>query len=762
MSIVLFLIPFMILTKASDSPVDLEPIFRQDGFKIPGYDGVCSIIPRGCLAHSTNCMTASCNTARGNVCWGVGRELNSFCEDWMHDIDDNIVAVPGVCVEGQCVHVPDEVHCPEGKIVAHRTFPSCGDLGFHKTFRFASKEETQAQSYVMIGKTEESFGPDLEFVTVTTSQTINDGDYGVALVDYLDVHYGDCIVGHSSNCKIRAKGSYNLMGMTVKWDPSSVNTKERVSSMEIDNQVIELKPFFKCSTRQCRTTIEVKGTSPTPCGDTQLTCQEQCLYRVEGFVTYPELNGDYVERVSGINGFAAYTKINTQINAAKALNANEWWFDDDLADYDSLKQTANVKAYLGYSPTQNPFQSKGPFQAFEVPAQGSSIMRLINIRQKCKSDPGPCGSIEALYSTHKFWTAAYGTVRFTPPDYRDADVKEKPFDPYNVALLGDVFTAEYVEFSVEVTFVGQMAGILVFGSENSYVMCRLDSAKKPHHTGMSIVEHPNTVVVNGKEKNGQLSNPENVPIIVKITIHENVVTCYSAGLGETSRILPRVSGDYNGINTGRVGFATLNAAASFRILGCPKVGEPIDPPLPPCLPPTPTTRAPITTESVSGDDDDDDGGDDDDDDDGGDDDDDDDGGNDDDSSDKVNTFLNYDFYNYNFGTDSNDDVEKEVGDSNENQESDSKDSKDSSEDPDNGPTCYPDSASDSKDSTSDSFDVEAAIGVQTQSLTHAVFEDRVLYMLASVGVASSLIMMYRYICTKADYEVVAEPQVEEL
>merc|ERR1719204_1082425 len=217
-------------------------------------------------------------------------------------------------------------------------------------------------------------------------------------------------------------------------------------------------------------------------------------------------------------------------------------------------------------------------------------------------------------------------------------------------------------------------------------MCRLDSAKKPHHTGMSIVEHPNTVVVNGKERNGQLSNPENVPIIVKITIHENVVTCYSAGLGETSRILPRVSGDYTGTNTGRVGFATLNAAASFRILGCPKVGEPIDPPLPPCLPPTPTTRAPITTESVSGDDDDDDGGDDDDDDD---------SGNDDDSSDKVNTVLNYDFYNYNFA-DSNDDVEKEVGDSNENEGGDSKDSTDSSEDPDNGPTCDSDSASDSK------------------------------------------------------------------
>jgi hypothetical protein len=383
----------------------------------------------------------------------------------MRDIDNNPVAVPGVCVEGVCVHVPDEVHCPEGKIVAFRTFPSCGDVGFGNTFRFISKKGTKAESLVDIGITAQSFGPDLEYVKVTTSQTINDGSYGIATVGYLDKHYGDCIVGHSSKCTIHEAGTYNLMGMTVKWQPSSGNADSRESTLEIDNQVIELKPKFYCSRHKCRTTIKMAGTSHTPCGDTQLTCQDHCKYRVNGFEIHEELNGDYVERVSGINGFSAYSKINEEINVAKALNANEWWFDDDLEDYDSMERNINVKAFLPYSATQDPFDSQGYFQAYEEPAEGAPISRIIDIRQKCRNDPGPCGSIQALYSTHKFWTVAYGTVRFTPPDYTDASVKEKPHDPYNIALLGKEFTAHYVQFTVEVTFRGEMAGIFVYGSD---------------------------------------------------------------------------------------------------------------------------------------------------------------------------------------------------------------------------------------------------------------------------------------------------------
>merc|ERR1711953_770542 len=90
------------------------------------------------------------------------------------------------------------------------------------------------------------------------------------------------------------------------------------------------------------------------------------------------------------------------------------------------------------------------------------------------------------------------------------------------------------------------------------------------------------MVVNGKERNGQLPNPENTPIVLKITIHENVVTCYSSGLAETSEMVPRVSGAYTGTHTGRFGFVTLNAAASFRILGCPSTTP--NPPAPPCIP----------------------------------------------------------------------------------------------------------------------------------------------------------------------------------
>jgi len=218
--------------------------------------------------------------------------------------------------------------------------------------------------------------------------------------------------------------------------------------------------------------------------------------------------------------------------------------------------------------------------------------------------------------------------------------------------------------------------------------------------------------------------------------------------------LPRVTGTYTGTHTGRFGFVTLNAVASFRILGCPST-TPDNPP--PCITTTTTTTTTTTpsgtdsvsvsdssdSDSVSVDSDDNDvdfGGDSDDD-----------GGS-----------NGYNFFNFNFGGDS-DDAEAKVGDSD--------DLSDSSEDPDNGPTCLPQpiiligggsSASDSKESASDSFDVEAAIGVQTHSLSHAVFEDRVLYLLASIGIAASLIVMYRLFCMKEDYEVVAEPELEEL
>jgi len=814
MILALFLTPFVILAQATENAVDLKPLFRQEGFKIPGFDNVCHLLSKKCEAKSTECMIAQCSEIKGNVCWGLGKEVNSYCEEWMHDVKNNWVAVPGVCVEGVCVHVPEKVECQNGHIHAFRTFPSCGTVGFGKTFRFTSKKGSNAESFVITGVHPETFGPDLAHVKVTTSHTINDGDYGIPTISYLDKHYGDCIIGQDSeNCKISAKGTYHLMGMTVKWDPDSGNADARETTLELENQVIELEPKFHCSTNACRTTIKMDGSSPTPCGDTQLTCQRPCKYRVSGFETWPELNGEYVERVSAINGFSAYSKMNEVIHVAKALKVAEWWFDDDLSDYDSREQTANVKAYLPYSASQNPFDSQGFFHAFEKPAQGEPIQRSIQIRQKCRSSPGPCGDVEALHSTHKFWSVAYGTVRFQPPHYEKAFVTENPDNPYNMALLGDPITTGSAEFSVEVTFRGQMVGIVVFGSENSYVMCRLDSTTGDSATGISIVQHPNTMVVNGKEENGQLPNRENTHTRLNITIHDNVVTCYSSGLAETSELVPRVTGEYTGPHTGRFGFVTLNAAASFRILGCPNTTP--NPPTPPCIPITATTTTrsippilsvPIEPASASGsdssesesyesvefdgDDSDDDGG-------------------------------HTNFFNFGFGGrggDSDDDVEAKVGDSHveakvgdshveakvgdshvEAKVGDSGDgvnggdsddgdgstsfsgsASDSAEIPDMGPTCLPQpvvgvvvpgnggasgsasASTDSESDDSDSFDVEAAIGVQSQSLSHAVFEDRILYLLASIGFATSQIILYRLFCTKEDYEVVAEPELEEL
>merc|ERR550517_1468803 len=69
-----------------------------------------------------------------------------------------------------------------------------------------------------------------------------------------------------------------------------------------------------------------------------------------------------------------------------------------------------------------------------------------------------------------------------------------------------------------------------------------------------------------------------------MTVHANrQVTCYRNGKQEaTANIeIPRITGVYHGTRTGRFGFATFNAAATFRPLGCGTLSH-IDPPTPPC------------------------------------------------------------------------------------------------------------------------------------------------------------------------------------
>jgi len=313
-----------------------------------------------------------------------------------------------------------------------------------------------------------------------------------------------------------------------------------------------------------------------------------------------------------------------------------------------------------------------------------------------------------------------------------------------------------------------MAGILAFGTDNSYVMCRLDSATGAPGstiptTGVSIIRYPNTWVVNGHQTYGYGPNAQNEAHRLKITVHNDVVTCYLNDFSENAVELPRVTGTYSGTHVGRVGFLTFNAEASFRILGCPIQGPgPIDPPVNPCVPVDSNSNS--VSNSVSMDDSIDsadgstDGGDSID---GGDSFD---GG---DSGDGGNPFANRN--RFGGGSDS---AETEIGDSGEiddgiDSTSDSQDgstsisasdSEDSSEprEPDDG-TCVDSGSNSVSGSASDSFDVELAIGVQTESLSNAVLKDDVIYVLASVGLISSLFMMYRFMCSKGDYEVVAEP-----
>lgn len=311
-----------------------------------------------------------------------------------------------------------------------------------------------------------------------------------------------------------------------------------------------------------------------------------CKYVVSGFVSHTQLNGDYYTRDQKINNFNSYAMIGNIHYFAHGFRTHEWWFDDDLVDYEDadMPNTFHVLAFINFPVDQDPFETGGTFQVQEIVDGVVQQPIQLTVREDCASDPGPCGPVTGLFSTGQLWSSSHGLVQFSGTSHP----QERGNDPYNIGLIGDIHRdAAEVSFQAEVTFTGTMAGIVAYASENSYVMCRLDSRDDPNATppptGLSIIKSPNTFVVDGYTLFDQKPAQQEVTVRLKMTVHANrQVTCYRNGKKEdTANVeIARITGIYDGTRTGRFGFATFNAAATFRPLGCGKLGRivPVDPP----------------------------------------------------------------------------------------------------------------------------------------------------------------------------------------
>jgi len=627
---------------------------------------------------------------------GEGKEIGTPCMETSKDENGVERQIPGECVEGECVHVPDKSTCPNGHLTTFRTFPSCGRAGFHLTYTFKDWQ------FATSGETEESMGPDLMDASCIVNQRglDNPEQFGVATVDYVNYHYRDtCVIGQSDHCLIKDFGEYNYLGMDINWQ---VQTKQQ--RWHIDHMTVELVPKLMChggdfgdkKLNLCRIELECSGKGRYPCGGDVVTCSTcadkpcpagcvcedmddgsihcncataeptvdpvtseptmppvtkeptmppvtkeptmppvtkeptmppvtskptnppnpclvnnggcasdctcvntadpldrckcanpNCKYVVNGFVSHTQLNGDYATRDQKINNFNSYAMIGNVHYFAHGFKTHEWWFDDDLVDYEDadMPATFHVLAFINFPVDQDPFETGGTFQVQEIVNGVVQQPIQLTVREDCTSDPGPCGPVTGLFSTADLWSSSHGLVQFSGTSHP----QERGNDPYNIGLIGDIHRdATEVSFQAEVTFTGTMAGIVAYASENSYVMCRLDSRDDPNGTppptGLSIIKSPNTFIVDGYTLFDQKPAAQEVTVRLKMTVHANgQVTCFRNGKHEetANTEIPRITGMYDGIRTGRFGFATFNAVATFRPLGCGKLNG-IVPPEPPC------------------------------------------------------------------------------------------------------------------------------------------------------------------------------------
>jgi len=250
------------------------PTEVQDGTTT--FVGICSIIEENsgtCSALGNQCVTAYCRES-DNACFTQGKEYGTPCTTSAADEGGVSREIRGVCVDGDCIWSADAGECPDPILSAERTFISCGNAGFSKTWRFV-----QGNHCLQTGSSCQDVSAQMSNLVCTTSQTRFDDEHEIFTVRYMD-NMGtpddpdddECIIGESDTCKIFGAGSYSFSGMEINWSGTVETDDEVTTRFEIPYTTKNLTPRVYCPSGACRGTVQCDMIGPEPCGRVVETC----------------------------------------------------------------------------------------------------------------------------------------------------------------------------------------------------------------------------------------------------------------------------------------------------------------------------------------------------------------------------------------------------------------------------------------------------------------------------------------------------------
>jgi len=180
-------------------------------------------------------------------------------------------------VDSECIWTTDAAACPDPVLSAERTFISCGNAGFDKTWRF-----TQGTSCLTTGSGCQDIGAQMSNLACTTSQTRDDPlheEYQIIYVDDMgtpdDEEDDVCIIGELDECLIKDAGQYTYKGMDITWTGVITTADEIITTFEIPYTTKSITPKVICPSTgaaACRGTVACDMIGPQPCGRVVETC----------------------------------------------------------------------------------------------------------------------------------------------------------------------------------------------------------------------------------------------------------------------------------------------------------------------------------------------------------------------------------------------------------------------------------------------------------------------------------------------------------
>jgi len=276
--------------------VDSDSGYSMDGFVLQLFANTpCDLISDACASATSNsCQYAYCREF-DNRCFVQAHEIGYHCTVTQVSDENNIEReIPGLCVDGICVW-NDSAECPDGTLTAERTFPSCGNQNFHRTFRF------QGQQCPQTGSTCDDFGPVVNNLICWTSSTKDEFKFDVHYHDPNDVNverdghdFGKCIIGEQEDCVIQSPGTYSYRGMDITWGTGE-NSNEYTTTLTIPLTQKIMAPYLHCPDGEwCRGTVSCQMNAAEPCGRTAISCDGTASPTVEPTKT-PTVNPTLIE-----------------------------------------------------------------------------------------------------------------------------------------------------------------------------------------------------------------------------------------------------------------------------------------------------------------------------------------------------------------------------------------------------------------------------------------------------------------------------------